>query len=165
MRTSSWLLLALLMGLSACASVRNVVLVSDPLSCEEHAELGTSYAEQKMTGEAEKEFRAGLRKKKDCTSVQAAMEANNLAMVLLTENKDLDEARRLARAALEDAGPARPYVLDTLAEIDAKTGRISEARLALDHADMIAPANDKALLNQLADTRKKLPELPKTHPL
>ena len=156
MRASSWFLLILLAGLPACATLRNTVFRKDPLSCEEHAELGTSYAEQNMTADAEKEFRTGFQEKKDCTPSQTALIANNLAMIELGKGKNLDEAERLAQGALENAGAFKPYVLDTLAGIYAKTGRIEKARQALDQADAIAPVDNKPLRDHLADSRKKL---------
>ena len=55
---------------------------------------------------------------------------NNLAMAYLAQNKNLTEAEALAKAALRQEGPLRPYVLDTLASIYEAELRFPEARAA-----------------------------------
>jgi Flp pilus assembly protein TadD len=59
---------------------------------------------------------------------------NNLAMTYLERNKDLGEAERLAQEALRQEGPLKPYVLDTLAKIYEREGRLREASAAASQA-------------------------------
>jgi predicted Zn-dependent protease len=77
-------------------------------------------------------------------------------MVYLTRDERLDEAERLATNVLPRAGPLRPYVLDTLAKVYAKTGRWPEARAALAEAEAAAPSGNKALQERLAQSKREL---------
>lgn len=52
---------------------------------------------------------------------------NNLALLYVTEKTRLPEAETLAKSALRQGGPLKPYVLDTLAQIFEAEGRGSEA--------------------------------------
>lgn len=65
--------------------------------------------------EAESAFRTAL-----AASPGHVGASNNLAMTLLAAGGDLIEAARLAEGVLAEAGPLRPYVLDTLAQIALK---------------------------------------------
>lgn len=81
---------------------------------------------------------------------------NNLAMVYLTQGKNLKKAEKHAQSALEEAGPLRPYVLETLANLSMRRSRYREAGAFLDQADAAAPADNKPLQDQLARTRRVL---------
>jgi len=179
-----WAILCLII-FPACSSFPQLVRHSDPLTPEEHLQLGASYEAQGLTEPAGKQYEEALRlnkkyipaliaegnlafEKGDIKKAEARFRRvlrinpnhaganNNLAMVYLTKGKDLNTAGRYAQTALKQEGPLRPYVLETLAEIYIRQARIPEARKMLDEAAAAAPADDKALWTQLATTRKNL---------
>jgi tetratricopeptide (TPR) repeat protein len=150
--------------LSSCAHLPPLVPFRDPLSAQEHAQLGASYEAQGLRAEASQQYEAALRR--DPSFVEAWMASgnlsfedgdlrraerayrrvlrlsphhagasNNLAMVLLARNRDLARAEQLALDAFEQDGPLRPYILDTLANIYQRQGRRAEAEAAWLQAD------------------------------
>ena len=180
-------LLVLAVLFQGCSALPQLVRHRDPLSAEEHLRLGASYEAQGLTDSAARQYQAALHlqknnipaliargnlafEKADWKNAEACYRRvlrldpahvganNNLAMVYLSSGKDLDKAERWARMALEQGGPLKPYVLDTLAAIYIREGRYSAARKVLDDAvAVVAPAGDKALREQLTKTRAKLP--------
>lgn len=178
-------LLLLLGGLQACSGLPRIVLLRDPLTPQEHVKLGTSYQEQGLRELAAKEFQAALGQQREYApalvglgnlsfeagSLKEAEEyyrqalavapddpsaTNNLAMVYLSRGERLEEAELLARKALEQGGPLRPYVLDTLAGIYVRQGRYREAKAALDDAEALAPLENNILRERLAALRREL---------
>jgi tetratricopeptide (TPR) repeat protein len=175
----------LLGALQACSSFPHIVVLHDPLTPEEHATLGATYEGQGFKEMAAREYQAALHQQDDFTPAliglgnlsfesgalreaedyyRRALDAapyhpgasNNLAMVYLSRGERLDEAERLARIAVEQAGPLRPYILDTLAKIYARTGRYQEAKAALAEAEAAAPSENKTLRERLAQSRQEL---------
>lgn len=171
------------MVLSACAGLGN--RVADPLSADEHMRLGSSYEDQALSAAAAKEYAAALRREKNYLPALMALgnvafqngdmiEAeiyyrkvlklvpghaganNNLAMVLLVRGSRLETAETLVKTALKQAGPFRPYVLDTLANVYMKQGRYSEARAALDEAESVCAPADALLRDHLVQSRRQL---------
>jgi len=172
--------------LQGCSALPQLVRHSDPLSAEEHVRLGASYEAQGLNGAAVEQYKAALHLQKnnipalvawgnlafeqgDLKNAEACYHRilrlnpnhaganNNLAMVYLATGKQLDKAEQCAQRALKQGGPLKPYVLDTLATIYIREGRISEAQKALDEAVAAAPEDNKPLRDQLARTREKLP--------
>ena len=177
--------LLLLGSLQACSGLPRLVVLHDPLTPEEHVKLATAYQSQGLKELAAKEFQTALRQQREYPpalvglgnlsfesgSFQEAEEYyrralavapddpsanNNLAMVYLSRGERLDEAERMAQKALEQGGPLRPYVLDTLASIDVRQGRYKEAKAALDEAEALAPLENKTLRERLAEARREL---------
>ncbi len=175
----------LLGGLQACSSIPRVVVLHDPLTPEEHVTLGTSYEGQGLKEMAAREYQAALHQRSDFVPAliglgnlsfesgafqeaedyyRRALDAapnhsgagNNLAMVYLSRGERLDEAERLAGNALGQAGPLRPYVLDTLARIYMRTGRYQEAKAILAEAEAMAPSENKILHERLAQSKQEL---------
>jgi Tfp pilus assembly protein PilF len=172
--------------LQGCSAMPQLVRHRDPLSAEEHLRLGASYESQGFMGDAAQQYQAALHLQKnnmpalvargnlasetgDWKTAEACYRRilhldptnagadNNLAMIYLLSGKPLKDAEQFALAALKQGGPLKPYVLDTLATIYIQQNRYSEARAALDDAVKVAPPDNKNLLEQLADTRSKLP--------
>ena len=134
-----------------CSALPQLVRHSDPLTAEEHVQLGNSYEEQGLHDRAIEQFQEALHLQKN-----NAVALNNLAMVYLAAGKDLSKAERWAQMALNQGGPLKPYVLDTLATIYIQEHRYPEARKALDEAARAAPTDNKALGDQLAKSREHL---------
>ena len=184
-RTSAVLLFLCLLQLAACSSLPRMSVPRDPLTAEEHVALGTAYEAQGLKDLAVREFQTALEQRKDYppalislgnlffdagalaeaeTYYRRVLEAdssqpsanNNLAMVYLQRGERLGEAERLARTALEQGGPLKPYVLDTLANIYLRQGRPRKAEEALDEAEALAPPNNTTLRARLTKTRQEL---------
>ena len=81
---------------------------------------------------------------------------NNLAMIYMAQNERLSEAETLAKRALDQGGPLRPHVLDTLARIYMKQGRCSQATVALQDADVATPLDDTSIRDRLQQARQEL---------
>jgi tetratricopeptide (TPR) repeat protein len=177
--------LALASLLAGCGHLPVLIVPRDPLSAEEHARLGASYEAQGLRREAGEQYGAAVRKDPAYASgwmaygnfsfdggdlknaensfrrvlklsPRHAAADNNLAMVYLAQGVKLDEAERLAREALAQEGPLKPYILDTLANVDLKRKRCSEARADLDQAQAAAPPGDAAVLKRLDETRAQV---------
>lgn len=184
----AWMALLMMTVLPACATFPQLVRHSDPLTPEQHMQLGASYEAQGLKENAGQQYEAALQLDKKYTPALIARgnlafdsgdlkkadasyrrvlrldpnhagANNNLAMVYLARGKDLDKAEQYAEKALKQEGPLRPYVLETLASIYIRQNRRFEAQKILDQADAAAPADNQALCEQLAKTREKLEAL------
>lgn len=171
-------------GLSGCAGAATA-RVDDPLSADEHMRLGSSYEDQNLRSAAAKEYASALRKQKDYLPALMALgnvafqdgdliEAeiyyrkviklvpdhaganNNLAMVFLVRGSRLDTAEDLAKTALKNAGPFKPYVLDTLANVYMREGRYPDAKKILDEAEAACSPTNALLREHLAQSRRQL---------
>lgn len=174
-------------GLQACSGMPHPVVLHDPLTPAEHVTLGTTYEEQGLKDKAALEYQAALRQRHEfvpaliglgnlsfgrgslkeaedyyrralVTAPDHTSANNNLAVVYLMQGQRIGEAERLARRALEQAGPLRPYVLDTMAKIYMLKGEYVEAREVLEEAVSIAPPDDELLLQQLKQSQHQLVE-------
>ncbi|HMP75576.1 MAG TPA: hypothetical protein PKE12_04690 [Kiritimatiellia bacterium] len=98
----------------------------------DNADLATSFGVRALNrgrpGEAERLFRAALAK--DDRHVRAA---NNLAFLLASEDRALDEALALARRAVL-LEPSNPRALHTQGHLLGKTGRWNDACVVLERA-------------------------------
>jgi tetratricopeptide (TPR) repeat protein len=143
-------LLTLLLALSAsgCATMRAVIdPPSDPLTTEEHLDLGLAYESEGRLKQAVRQYDLAAKEipealvlkgnalfaqgklKQAADSFEAAVEEqddnaearNNLAWTLYMMNEELERAEKLAVRALELAGPTnREAYEDTLIRIRAK---------------------------------------------
>jgi Flp pilus assembly protein TadD len=137
-------MLALLLG--SIAGCSHFVILHDPLSAEEHTDLGVAYEAAGKPDLARREYKRALSKKSDLViarinlgNLDAAAERwraaertyrralkdapddphalNNLAWVLFRQDRKLDEAETLARRALGTADPADTTFANTLKAI------------------------------------------------
>jgi tetratricopeptide (TPR) repeat protein len=172
-------------GLQACSGMPRPVVLHDPLTPAEHVTLGTTYEEQGLNEMAVLEYKAALQQRHEFAPAlvslgnlsveQGALKeaedyyrralvtapdhpgaSNNLAVVYLKQGRRIDEAERLARRALQQAGPWRAYVLDTMARIYLLKGEYVQANEALEEALSAAPPDDTLLLEQLEQLRQEL---------
>ncbi len=182
---SALLLSVLLGGLQACSSLPRVVVLHDPLTPAEHVTLGLTYEAQRRTELAVREYHAALEQEPRYVPAfvglgnlafdRGALEEaeayyhqalavapqdpganNNLAMLYLAQSANLTEAERLARQALAQGGPLRPYVLDTMARIYTRQGRYQEAKAALEEAEAMTPSANEILHERLVQSRREL---------
>jgi tetratricopeptide (TPR) repeat protein len=175
--------LALAAALAAgCAHVPPFLRPRDALATQEHVRLGTSYEAQGLHAEAVAQYEAAVRVDPKCAEGWVALgnvaftegrldaaetdfrkavavsphhpgACNNLAMTILARNGDLSEAERLAQDALGQPGPLRPYILDTLANIQLRQARYAEALDFVGQAEAATPTDDRLVREQLKATR------------
>lgn len=148
---------ALALALTSCAGLPRVIRAADPLTAEEHARLGAAYESQGLAEAAQRQYLRALVLDRRHTGAWMALgnaayaagdfgkaarryrrvlrlepghpgAANNLAMVYLAQDRRLPQARALAEGALERAGPLRPHVLDTLAQIAKREALLASPR-------------------------------------
>lgn len=181
------LLLLLLFGLAGCGAVPKVVILNDPLSGEEHLQLGLSYEARGAWDLAIVEYQAALDKggspsviqgylgnvyyaKKNYAAAEQAYRKslrldsqnapilNNLASLYLIEERDLLEAERWVQQAIEIDPARKPYYLDTLAAIYLARAEYEPALAAVREAKALAPS-DPLLLKQLSEQQNHVLEL------
>jgi tetratricopeptide (TPR) repeat protein len=97
------------------------ILEKNPKQTEPHMLLGTIYDIQKRFDLSEKHYRAAL-----AANPEFAPAANNLAYLLVSQNKNLDEALNFARKAKELLSQD-PSVMDTLGFVYYKKGLYDSA--------------------------------------
>lgn len=166
--------------------MRRIVRFKDPLSAEEHMQLGLLYERQEKFEAAEREYQAAVKAEPEHVPALIALgnaqfaqdklkeaeksfarsirlvpghpgASNNLAMTYLKAGKKLKQAEHLALQAQADAA-TRPYALDTLAGIYAKSGKFELAREALAEARRVAPSGDEAFLRHIDESERRLNE-------
>ncbi|OPY69160.1 MAG: Tetratricopeptide repeat protein [Syntrophorhabdaceae bacterium PtaU1.Bin034] len=136
-------LMLLALALASCALPR-LVFLRDPLTPEEHINLGVSYEKRAELDAALKEYKAAAKKmplanlyvgniyfqqkeysmaeksyKKAIKKVESPDAYNNLAWLYYTTDANLDEAERLAMKAVE-LSPTSEAFRDTLQKIRKK---------------------------------------------
>jgi tetratricopeptide (TPR) repeat protein len=172
------------LSLAAACALPPLIPRKDPLTAREHRALAESYEARGLkeeagehyqaaverdpadadawiamgnaaAGDAQWEKAAGFYRRALTASPRSVGASNNLAFAYMSLGR-LKEAESLAREALARGGPMRPYVLDTLAQLYLRQGRLREAREALDQADLAAPSTDAVVREQLLKTRQQL---------
>jgi tetratricopeptide (TPR) repeat protein len=166
-------------------SCSHIVILHDPLTAEEHNDLGVTYEQKGELDAAIREYQAALRKRKDfptarvnlgnayfskkdypraeqqySTVVQADSAntdaANNLAMLYLETGKHLDEALRLADRCVRLA-PKEPRCHDTLGLIFLKSDNPGRAREEFQRALGLLPEGDSDLRREVESHLHQVP--------
>jgi tetratricopeptide (TPR) repeat protein len=139
-------LVCLTLTITGC-SLPRIAILHDPLTPEEHVNLGVSYEKRGELDEALREYTVAAKKlplanlyagnilfqkkeygqaeksyKKAIQKAQSPDAYNNLAWLYYTIERNLDEAERLAGKAVELA-PESPGFKDTLETIRGKRGK------------------------------------------
>lgn len=167
---------------AGCSHLPPLTRSRDALDPQEHVRLGASYEAQGLRAEAAAQYEAAVKGDPACaegwvalgnlafvdghledaeSSFRRAVGAapknaaacNNLAMAILARDGDLAEAETFARTALEQPGNLRPYILDTLANIQMKRRRYAEALDLIGQAVAAAPPEADLVRAQLKTTR------------
>jgi Tfp pilus assembly protein PilF len=158
----------------ACALPRIIVL-HDPLSVEEHDNLGRIYELQGKEDLALLQYRAAVKKdpghggswlllgdlsykRGDFGEAETAYKkalnlqpengdiANNLAWTYVMQNKRLSRAEKLVTEALKLTPDHRPYYLDTLGMVLLRLGKVQEAIAALKESVGVLPEDKPGYL-------------------
>jgi Tfp pilus assembly protein PilF len=170
---------------TGCAALPAPKMWHDPLTIDEHLVLAGTYVQQGAPRAAAREYEAIVKREPRHTAALVALgnlaveqhewteaetyyrqaleidpnhvgAANNLATVYLSTGKQLDEAERLARHALEQPGPLKAYVSETLATVYVKQQRWREAEAALDTARSAGGSQHAALQARLSELRQHI---------
>lgn len=165
--------------LSSC-SLPKIVFLHDPLSADEHTQLGIAYDSQQKHDLAAEQFRLAVKKDKkhlaawklladlsfrlnDLDSAASAFEKviemepgsgdsmNNLAWVYLKQGTNLKRARSLIEEALVLQPANRPYYLDTLGMVLFRLGKPKEAITALEESARTLPPDKPEVLAEAYD--------------
>ncbi len=171
------LVIASALLLSAC-SLPRIIVLHDPLTPEEHDNLGRIYETQGKTDLALEQYREALRRDKkhvpsllllgdlsyrgekysDAESAYTkaldldpknADVMNNLAWVYIRTGTKLDRAKELITRALEENAGHRPYYLDTLGVVLLKLGDAQGAVAALQESRDTLPKDRQDLLAEV----------------
>ena len=139
----STLLLAILI-LAGCAMPK-IVVFDDPLTAQQHNDLGVAYEEKGDLGLAEKEFEKALKKNREWVIPYL-----NLGHLYYRQDK-LDRAEHILREGLRVKGD-HPDLLNNLAWVLMEKGRLEHAQYLIDKAIAI---EDK---EEYRDTRREILE-------
>ena len=130
--------------LAAC-TMPKIVVFDDPLTAEQHNDLGVAYEEKGDLGLAEKEFEKALKKNREWVIPYL-----NLGHLYYRQNR-LDQAERALREGLRVKGD-HPELLNNLAWVLMEKGQLEQARALIDKAIAI---EDK---EEYQDTRREIIE-------
>ncbi|OGW55418.1 MAG: hypothetical protein A2Z46_09200 [Nitrospirae bacterium RBG_19FT_COMBO_55_12] len=176
-RTTSllaFLFLSALVFTNGCA-LPKIIILNDPLSAEEHAELGRIYESQGKEDLALLQYRAAVRKdprqaqawlllgdlayrRGDYGEAETAYKkalnlqpengdiGNNLAWTFLMQNKRTSKAEKLVREAMTFTPGHKPYYLDTLGVVLLRLGKVRESIAALKESVTTLPEDKSGFL-------------------
>lgn len=130
--------------LAAC-TMPKIVVFDDPLTAEQHNDLGVAYEEKGDLGLAEKEFEKALKKNREWVIPYL-----NLGHLYYRQEK-LDRAEHILREGLRAKGD-HPDLLNNLAWVLMEKGRLEHAQYLVDKAIAI---EDK---EEYRDTRREILE-------
>ena len=166
------LLLILSLISSGCASVYSSYFTEDPLTAEEHNDLGVIYEREGKYDLAIREYKRAVSadrglvvplvnlgnayfKKGELEEAEKyykkALEkdkqnieaANNLASLYIETGENYEEGLKILLAAIDTQKPVPPYALDTLGVLYSKTGKPEEAKESLMEACIQASGDEK----------------------
>lgn len=171
-----------LFGLLSCS---HIVILHDPLSAEEHNDLGVAYEQKGEMDAAIGEYRAALRKRRDFPTAKvnlgnvcfrkkdyAAAEklyaevlksdsshpdaGNNLAMLYVETGAHLDKALHLAERCVLSA-PRNPRFHDTLGLVYTKLCQPEKARKSFQRALELTPPEEGDLRKEVESHLRQVP--------
>ena len=133
------MLLLLLIVAAGCSRVPRIIVLEDPLTADEHVELGVAYERKGDPGLARREYEAALRK--DGGSFQARVNLGNVYLA----GKDYSKAREEYLRALE-LRPGDAEATNNLAWTAVLSGEGIDEALARMEAVVSAPGGRNAIL-------------------
>jgi Tfp pilus assembly protein PilF len=137
--------LILIFLIAACAmpKIPNIIVIDDPLSAEQHNDLGVAYEKKGDFDPAGKEFEKAIKKNKDWVIPYL-----NLGHLYYRQGK-LDQAEAALREGLRVKGD-HPDLLNNLAWVLMEKGQLKDAKALIDRAIAI---DDK---EEYEDTRQEI---------
>jgi Tfp pilus assembly protein PilF len=127
--TKKILPLILIFLIAACAmpKIPQIIVIDDPLTAEQHNDLGVAYEEKGDFALAEKEYEKAIKKNRDWVIPYL-----NLGHLYYRQDK-LDQAERALRDGLRVKGD-HPDLLNNLAWVLMEKGQLAEAKALIDKA-------------------------------
>jgi Tfp pilus assembly protein PilF len=143
--TKKILPLILIFLIAACAmpKIPQIIVIDDPLTAEQHNDLGVAYEEKGDFALAEKEYEKAIKKNREWVIPYL-----NLGHLYYRQDK-LDQAERALREGLRVKGD-HPDLLNNLAWVLMEKGQLKEAKTLIDKAIAI---EDK---EEYQDTRQEI---------
>ena len=135
----------LLLVSCAMPKIPQVIVIDDPLTAEQHNDLGVAYEEKGDFALAGKEYEKAIKKNRDWVIPYL-----NLGHLYYRQDK-LDQAERALRDGLRVKGD-HPELLNNLAWVLMEKGQLEQARTLIDKAIAI---EDK---EEYQDTRQEILE-------
>jgi Tfp pilus assembly protein PilF len=145
--TKKILPLILIFLIAACAmpKIPQIIVIDDPLTAEQHNDLGVAYEEKGDFALAEKEYEKAIKRNREWVIPYL-----NLGHLYYRQDK-LDQAERALREGLRVKGD-HPDLLNNLAWVLMEKGQLVEAKALIDKAIAI---DDK---EEYQDTRREILE-------
>ena len=138
-------LLMLLLASCAMPKIPQIIVIDDPLTAQQHNDLGVAYEEKGNFDLAGKEYEKAIKKNKDWVIPYL-----NLGHLYYRQDK-LDQAERALREGLRIKGD-HPELLNNLAWVLMEKGQLKDAKALIDKAIAI---EDK---EEYQDTRQEIIE-------
>jgi len=145
--TKKILTVFLMLLLAACAmpKIPQIIVIDDPLTAEQHNDLGVAYEEKGDFALAGKEYEKAIKKNREWVIPYL-----NLGHLYFRQDK-LDQAERALREGLRVKGD-HPDLLNNLAWVLMEKGQLAEAKALIDKAIAM---DDK---EEYQDTREEILE-------
>jgi Tfp pilus assembly protein PilF len=145
--TKKILPLILIFLIAACAmpKIPKIIVIDDPLTAEQHNDLGVAYEEKGDFDRAGKEYEKAIKKSREWVIPYL-----NLGHLYYRQDK-LDQAERALREGLRVKGD-HPDLLNNLAWVLMEKGQLEDAKALIDKAIAI---EDK---EEYQDTRREIVE-------
>jgi Tfp pilus assembly protein PilF len=145
--TKKILTVFLMLLLAACAmpKIPQIIVIDDPLTAEQHNDLGVAYEEKGDFALAEKEYEKAIKRNREWVIPYL-----NLGHIYYRQGK-LDRAERALREGLRVKGD-HPDLLNNLAWVLMEKGQLAEAKALIDKAIAM---DDK---EEYQDTREEILE-------
>ena len=144
---SRFLVIWVIFVLASCAMPKlpQIIVIDDPLTAEQHNDLGVAYEEKGDFNLAGKEYEKAIKKNRDWVIPYL-----NMGHLYYRQDK-LDQAERALRDGLRVKGD-HPELLNNLAWVLMEKGQLKEAKALIDKAIVI---EDK---EEYRDTRQEIVE-------
>ena len=141
------ILVLMILVLAACAmpKIPQIIVIDDPLTAQQHNDLGVAYEEKGDYPLAEKEYEKAIKKNREWVIPYL-----NLGHLYYRQDK-LDQAERALRDGLRVKGD-HPDLLNNLAWVLMEKGQLEQAKALIDKAIVI---EDK---EEYRDTRQEILE-------
>jgi Tfp pilus assembly protein PilF len=141
------IILMFILVLAGCSmpKIPQIIVIDDPLTAEQHNDLGVAYEEKGDFALAEKEYEKAIKKNREWVIPYL-----NLGHLYYRQDK-LDRAERALREALRVKGD-HPDLLNNLAWVLMEKGQLEEAKVLINKAIAI---EDK---EEYQDTRREIVE-------
>ena len=137
------LILIFLIASCAMPKIPQIIVIDDPLTAEQHNDLGVAYEEKSDFDLAGKEYEKAIKKNREWVIPYL-----NLGHLYYRQDK-LDQAERALRAGLRVKGD-HPDLLNNLAWVLMEKGQLKDAKALIDKAIAI---EDK---EEYRDTRQEI---------